>query len=353
MVKIFDNTDICKEALRSARDLSSQDLKNNKDFIKWFEKINEDSLDKLILFFLYLAILKKASDIHFNPFENHVAVMLRIYGELTEIFNFNINWYDQVLRILKNWSNLASYRIEVPQEGRICVPFDDLTLFVRISFFPTILGEKVVCRVLNFKNNLLKLEELGMNEELLKQYTDVLLNKKGMVVIAGPAGSGKTTTLYATLLWLKDKIENSNNISTIEDPVEFIVEDFNQTQINPTGTLTFPDGLKCLLRQDPNIIAVGEIRDNETALTAMQAGLTGHLIFTTLHASSAKGALKRLEEFGATQSTINMSIIAVLYEKLIPKKCIKCNGKGCQECNNKGNSGLTGEFELLTDFLLR
>ncbi len=326
---------------------SPDKMEKDPEFKDWLEKMSLDDFGNLLHFCFFLAVFQRASDLHFKPYGNKVSVLLRKQGELQEFFSYDIEWYEPLLRILKNWSNLPSYKSGIPLEGRLCFPFHSKELFVRTSIFPTVLGEKVACRILNFRENLLSLDELGMEDSTQNLYTEILRKKKGMVVICGSAGSGKTTTLYASLLWLLQQSRLRQNISTIEDPVEFIIEEFNQTEVNPFIGLTFSQGLRSILRQDPNIIAVGEVRDSETALMAVEAGLTGHLIFTTLHAQGTKKALTRLQEFGASSSTVSMAVTAVLYQELVPKPCPECKKEGCSFCGFTGQKGLTGKFELL------
>lgn len=338
-----------KDVMVMAKNISLKEVKKDSLISRWLEELKEEEIQDLFRFCICLAIFERASDLHFKPYERHISVLLRKEGELEEIFSFNVKWYEQFLRLIKNSAHLPSYKHGIPQEGRLLFPFNDKQLFVRVSIFPTVLGEKVVCRILNFKEGMLTLDELGMSYAIRQTYTDILQNKKGMIIISGPAGSGKTTTLYASLLWLLHQSGASINISTIEDPVEYIIEEFNQTQVNPDIGLTFPQGLRSLLRQDPNILAVGEIRDKETALVALQAGLSGHLIFTTLHAHSAKGVITRLQEFGASQSTINMSVRGILYQELVPKICANCEKSGCEACNYHGSKGRTGKFDILIE----
>jgi type II secretory ATPase GspE/PulE/Tfp pilus assembly ATPase PilB-like protein len=332
--------------LSLANQVSLAAVENEALFHEWLKKITEDEVEDILKFSLYLAVFQKASDLHFKPYPDRISALLRKQGELEEVFSFSPVWFEPLLRIMKNWSGLPSYKTGLPQEGRLVLPFEKNELFVRVSFFPTVLGEKVVCRVLNFKDNLMPLEKLGMELPILEKYIEFLKTKTGMVIICGSAGSGKTTTLYASLLWLLRNSERTMNFYTIEDPVEYIVDEFNQTQVNPMTGLTFASGLRSLLRQDPNVLAVGEIRDSETALIALEAGLTGHLIFATLHAENTKGGLARLEQFGASKTAIQMSVGAVLHQKLVPKQCGFCLGKGCLQCGGKGCQGMTGRFSL-------
>jgi len=334
--------------LELARSFVSNHPTAKLKFDSWLGCLQEENLEELLWFCLNVAVLERASDLHFKPFEKRASVFIRKEGELREIFSFNIAHYETFLRILKNESKLPSYKQGVPQEGRLVFPFQSKELCVRVSIFPTILGEKAACRILNFKENLLALEELGMESHLLTTYKELLQTKKGMIVICGPAGSGKSTTLYASLLWLWKNTQTPLNIATIEDPVEYIVEEFSQTQVNFSTGMTFAQGLRSLLRQDPDVLAVGEIRDAETAVMALQAGLTGHLLLTTLHAPSPEGALKRLEELTGTSKAVSMSVVGVVHQMLVPKICSSCKGNGCALCAQKGKNGMVGKFKILS-----
>ncbi len=309
-----------------------------------------------------------ASDIHFEPYENEAVVRIRMDGVLHDVLKLPISTYQNVVSRIKVMSNLNVAEKRIPQDGRIRVRIGKRDLDVRVSVVPTVFGERVVLRLLDKTGSLLTLEQLGLlpdDEEKVKK-----LAKKpyGIVLVTGPTGAGKSTTLYAMLLYVKDP---KKNIITIEDPVEYQIRGISQIQVNPKVGLTFATGLRSILRQDPDIIMVGEIRDSETADIAVHAALTGHLVLSTLHTNDAPSAITRLSDMGIEPFLIASSLEGVIAQRLVRRICENCKesytpteeelrelglreytgpfyrGKGCEKCLGTGYRGRIGIFEVL------
>ncbi|MFC1521841.1 GspE/PulE family protein [Elusimicrobiota bacterium] len=323
---------------------------------------------KLVDRILLQAIEKKASDIHIEPKLEDVVVRYRIDGMLAMImFIPKVISYAIISRI-KIMSKLDISETRRPQDGRIQLKLSDRLINMRVSTMPTVNGEKVVLRILDKDSTLIDLEKLGFPQDLLTGFRDMLRLPTGIVLVTGPTGSGKTTTLYAGL---KEIVHTTKNIVTLEDPVEYQLEEINQIPINNKVGLTFASGLRSLLRQDPDVILVGEIRDQETAHIAINAALTGHLVLSTLHTNDACGALTRLIDMGVESFLLNSALVGVLAQRLIRLLCLKCRKPhipdksvqekfqldikkhtlyqpaGCSHCFNTGYSGRTLILELL------
>jgi len=313
-----------------------------------------------------------SSDIHITPRKGYAVIQYRIDGLLREAARMNSDFYTRLLSAIKNRAKLPSYKKSTPQDGSFHFDEDNIDMDVRCATIPTIFGEKVVLRILNTEKTPLFLDDLGISGDVLESYKKLICEPQGCIILTGPAGSGKTTTIFASLIHIYNNYEGTVNIATIEDPAEYSIEEFQQTQINPAMGLTFAAGLKALLRLDPDIMMVGEIRDPETAQTAVRTALTGHLIFTTLHARDSLGVFPRIIEMGIKPGTAASSITAVLYQRLVRKLCPQCRvesdpppellkslsryGKsidkyytstGCPACSETRYSGRTGVFELL------
>jgi len=263
------------------------------------------------------AIYQNASDIHLEPHENYLKVRYRVDGLLQEGTSVPKIKQASLTSRLKVMVNLDIAESRQPQDGRTNLQINKTAFDVRVSTIPTIHGEKVVLRLLNRQHAALKIEELGMEKEDLIKYERMLKKRSGIILVTGPTGSGKTTTLYATLSYLNSK---EINITTIEDPVEYQLTGINQIQINPKAGLTFARGLRSILRQDPDVIMVGEIRDLETAKIALQAALTGHLVFSTLHTNDAASTICRLIDIGIEKYLIESTIVGVIAQRLVRKK---------------------------------
>lgn len=267
------------------------------------------------------ALELQASDLHLEPREDYLRVRYRVDGILQDGPPIHKTKQASLISRVKVLVNLDIAENRVPQDGRTDLKFHKSHFDLRVSTIPTLHGEKAVLRILNRHHAHFKLEELGMGEENLKLYRSIFARKNGMVLVTGPTGSGKTTTLYATLTELNSR---EVNIITLEDPVEYQLPGINQIQVNQKSGLTFARGLRSILRQDPDIIMVGEIRDLETARIAIQSALTGHLVFSTLHTNDAPSAVTRLEEMGIEKYLIEATVLGVVAQRLVRK--ISSNG---------------------------
>lgn len=315
------------------------------------------------------AVRMEASDIHIEQFNDYMRVRFRIDGMLTEYLRGNTNPYKAIVSRIKLMSNINISETRLPQDGRIYFKVDNKDIDFRVSTMPTNKYEKVVMRVLDKSAFMAKKENLGIDEHGSKLYDDLISNPYGLILVVGPTGSGKTTTLYSMLNQL-NTIER--NILTIEDPIEYELSGINQSQINFKAGLTFASGLRAFMRQDPDIIMVGEIRDTETAEISIRASLTGHLVLSTLHANTAVGSISRLLDMGVDGFKVASSLIGVISQRLARKVCDKCKkkyeadsmeksilgfdqseklelykGEGCKECNHTGYKGRVGIYEIL------
>ena len=262
------------------------------------------------------AVELQASDIHLEPREEYLRVRYRVDGLLSDGTPVIKAKQAALISRVKVMVNLDIAESRLPQDGRTDVRIGKQAIDLRVSSMPTIHGEKVVIRLLNRRDAQLKLEELGMEKDDFEQYRRIIAKRSGLVLVTGPTGSGKTTTLYATLSQLNFK---EVNIITIEDPIEYQLPGINQIQVNNRSGLTFVKGLRSILRQDPDIIMVGEIRDLETARIAVQAALTGHLVFSTLHTNDAFSAIVRLQEMGIEKYLVESTVIGVVAQRLVRK----------------------------------
>jgi len=300
------------------------------------------------------AIRMGASDIHVEPYERSMRVRYRLDGMLHEVLRPSTSQAKAILSRLKIMSDLDIAERRRPQDGRMRVQEGDSTIDIRVSVLPTDFGEKIVLRILDRSHLQLDLNKLGFEEHALQQFKQVLQVPYGMVLVTGPTGSGKTTTLYAALNHIN---RPDINITTIEDPIEYHLPGINQTHVRSEIGLTFASALRSILRQDPNVIMVGEIRDVETAEIAIRAALTGHLVFSTLHTNDAPSAIVRLTDMGIEPFLVASSVKLILAQRLLRRLCEKCKfvadpaqgflPKGCPACHHSGYSGRTAVFEVL------
>lgn len=317
------------------------------------------------------ALQENASDIHIEPSEGNFRVRFRLDGFLREIVNPPMTYHPAVVARIKVLSQLDISEKRIPQDGRIELREKNRNVDLRVSTLPTVFGEKVVMRIFNRSKALPKLEEIGFRPEIFKEYAEVVRKPYGMLLVTGPTGSGKTTTLMSTLSYVNDA---EKNIVTIEDPVEYQLAGVNHVQVHTRAGLSFAEGLRSILRQDPNIIMIGEIRDGETADVAVRAALTGHLVLSTLHTNDAPGALTRLVDMGVEPYLIGSSVLGVLAQRLVRRLCTACRepyeadsstfeahgcsvgsgervrlyrSKGCARCRGTGFSGRYPIFEFL------
>ncbi|CAC9631456.1 General secretion pathway protein E [uncultured Gammaproteobacteria bacterium] len=313
------------------------------------------------------AILQGASDIHIEPYESRIRIRFRLDGLLKEVLEPQQKIAPLLVSRIKVMANLDISERRLPQDGRISLQLGGRAVDIRVSIIPSGKGEKVVMRLLDKQLGRLQLKQLGIDDAIYQKIYDLIQKPSGIILVVGPTGSGKTTTLYAALSVLNNQ---SRNITTIEDPIEYYIDGINQTQINDSIHMTFAKGLRAILRQDPDIVMVGEIRDKETAQIAVQASLTGHLVFSTLHTNSAKDAIIRLKDMGVDPFLLASSLSGVLAQRLIRILCSECkqahttnekeqeklglgkpsviySASSCEHCHHSGFSGRSGLYELL------
>ena len=277
---------------------------------------NEAPVIRLINAILSEAIKDGASDIHIEPYEENLAIRFRVDGILKEKLNPNSRIAPLLNARIKVMSNLDIAERRVPQDGRMSLKLGEKWIDIRVSTLPSSFGERLVLRLLDKADASLDLRELGMTDEMTKDYLDQLKSTSGIILVTGPTGSGKTTTLYSGLNYLNDQ---TRNILTVEDPIEYALEGIGQTQVNNKVGLSFAKGLRAILRQDPDVVMVGEIRDKETAETAIQASLTGHLVLSTIHTNDAIGAITRLVDMGVEPYLLASSVKMVIAQRLVRK----------------------------------
>ena len=322
---------------------------------------------RLINAILSRAVQDKASDIHIEPMEDRVSVRFRVDGMLSEVLSPKPTLAAVLVSRLKVMARLDIAEKRLPQDGRITVRLAGHGVDVRMSTIPSAYGERVVLRLLDKQAGQLSVEELGMPEQVSADFTQGLHKPHGIILVTGPTGSGKTTTLYAGLSHINDR---KRNILTIEDPVEYLLPGVGQTQVNQKVDMTFARGLRAILRQDPDVVMVGEIRDGETAAIAVQASLTGHMVLSTLHTNTAIGAVTRLLDMGVESFLLSSSLEAILAQRLVRRLCPVCKDMhpateaqkqllglsedaiigspvGCEQCGHSGYKGRMGIYELI------
>jgi type II secretory ATPase GspE/PulE/Tfp pilus assembly ATPase PilB-like protein len=301
-------------------DKIKKEIQNVLDFKKEIEKFFDKSASELLEVILGGAINLEASDIHIEPEEEQAKMRIRLDGILHDVITFNYKIYQRLLSRIKLLSGIKLNITDRPQDGRFTILMEDITIEIRASTLPAEHGESIVLRILNPKS-LIEIEALGLRKDLVEVFKREIKKPNGMIIVTGPTGSGKTTTLYAILKRInKPEIK----IITIEDPVEYHLKGLSQTQVDPSKGYTFATGLRSIMRQDPDVILVGEIRDLETAEIACQAALTGHLVFTTLHTNDAAGAVARLVDLGVRPVSIAPALNMVVAQRLPRKVCKKC-----------------------------
>tara|TARA_Y100001936_G_scaffold82944_1_gene81611 strand:+ start:1754 stop:3202 length:1449 start_codon:yes stop_codon:yes gene_type:complete len=282
---------------------------------------NKGPIIKLINATITKAIKARASDIHLEPFENKLSIRFRVDGVLREVLQYQKNITQMIISRIKIMSKLDISERRLPQDGRISISIGKKEVDLRVSTLPSSFGERVVLRILEKDKTHINLNDLGFSTDTLESFKKGLSKTEGIILVTGPTGSGKTTSLYAGLKEISDR---SQNILTIEDPVEYALDGIGQTQVNNKTGLSFAKGLRAILRQDPDIVMVGEIRDKETAEIAIQASLTGHLVLSTVHTNSAVNAITRLRDMGIEPYLLSSSLVYVLSQRLVRKLCDKC-----------------------------
>ena len=335
------------------------------------ESADEAPIIRLINALLTEAIKENASDIHIESYEKRMVVRFRVDGTLREILEPQREFAPMVISRLKVMAKLDIAEKRLPQDGRISLNIGGRTVDVRVSTLPSGHGERVVLRLLDKQANQLSLRQIGMVDQELDSIQEMIVRPHGIILVTGPTGSGKTTSLYAIVNQLN---ERTRNILTVEDPIEFYLDGIGQTQVNNKVEMTFAKGLRAILRQDPDIVMVGEIRDRETAEIAVQASLTGHLVLSTLHTNSAVGAITRLRDMGVEPFLLASSLVGVIAQRLVRKLCPLCKqavtvpvheleklgyvandqdtvsvyqAQGCTQCGQRGFKGRVGIFEII------
>jgi general secretion pathway protein E len=338
--------------VESAVDLSRmmQELPAVEDLL---EASDDAPIIRMLNALLTQAAKDGASDIHIEPYERSSAVRFRVDGTLREVVQPNRALHAALISRLKIMAELDIAEKRMPQDGRISLRIGNKAIDVRVSTLPSAHGERAVLRLLDKGEGRFSLESLGMNGVALNRFQHLIHQPHGIVLVTGPTGSGKTTTLYAGLA---DVVTATTNVLTVEDPIEYELPGIGQTQVNAKIELTFAKALRAILRQDPDVIMIGEIRDFETAQIAIQASLTGHLVLATLHTNDAPSAVTRLVDMGVEPFLLSSSLLGVLAQRLVRKLCPLCrrqddNGQwhpvGCPECGHTGYKGRTGVYELM------
>lgn len=360
-----------REVIEEIEGESSTNLRDDLEPEDLLDTSDEAPLIRFVNSLIKQGYKDRASDIHIEPYEKELVVRYRIDGILYEVLHPPIKAHAGIVSRLKIMSHLNIAEKRLPQDGRFRVRVAGSDVDIRVSTLPTAYGERVVLRLLDRAASILSLEEIGMDEDLLRHIQEMIAMPHGVFLVTGPTGSGKTTTLYSALSRIN---HHEKNIITVEDPIEYELAGVAQLQVNPKIGMTFANGLRSILRQDPDVIMVGEIRDRKTAEIAVQSALTGHMVFSTLHTNDAAGALTRLVEMDIEPFLTASSVVGVLAQRLVRRICPHCRrqhqppaelleelgeeglaeapifyrGRGCPHCMNIGYWGRTGIYELLT-----
>lgn len=349
-------------------DINQKDIEGDIDEFT-NENVNNAPIVKLVDFIIREAVRLQSSDIHIEPFEKYIKVRYRIDGELHEKQRIQIQSLQSIITRIKIISNLNIAEKRLPQDGRMKIFIDGKNIDLRVSTLPTVFGEKAVIRILKNDSKNINKEKLGMDSENMKKLENIIKSPYGIILATGPTGSGKSTTLYAIL---KELNNEHRNIVTVEDPVEYMMEGINQVNVNVKAGLNFSSGLRAILRQDPDIIMIGEMRDNETAEIAVRAAITGHLVLSTIHTNDAASSIIRLFDMGIQPYLVANSLSGIIAQRLVKSICPHCKeeyeaknyekdilgikeeknitlyrGKGCPKCNGTGYLGRTGVYEIL------
>ena len=368
LIERFYNTDDAARAVEEFNKSQSLDEieQTSQDNM---EQINNAPVVRLVNNIIETGVRSQASDIHIEPYEDRIRVRMRVDGVLIEMMKLDIRTHNAIVSRIKILSDLNIAERRLPQDGAIVLKIDNRDIDFRVSILPTIYGEKVVIRILDQAQFQMRMEDLGFTDFEMKHIQDFLAAPHGIILATGPTGSGKSTTLYTLLRNLNTA---SDNIITVEDPVEYKLDGINQVQVNTKAGLTFVAGLRSILRQDPDIIMIGEIRDVETAEIAIRSSITGHLVFSTIHTNDAVSTISRLIDMGIPPYLVSSSIYGIISQRLIRKLCPRCkekyqasvpekellginpdeelilhNAKGCISCNNTGYKGRMGIHEVL------
>ena len=356
-----------RSAEKAAEDFDKEKLVKEELDESELVDISNSPVVRLVDSLISQALRMGASDIHIEPLENRIRVRVRVDGELQEILAPSKHTQSAIVTRVKIIAGMNIAEKRLPQDGRIEMKIDDSVVDLRISILPTVYGEKIVMRILDRNNFLKTKEELGFTKSNMEKFNSLLEVPNGIILASGPTGSGKTTTLYAALYELN---KLNKNIITIEDPVEYKIEGINQVQVNTKAGLLFSTGLRSILRQDPNIIMVGEIRDEETAEIAVRAAITGHMVISTIHTNDAVSTIMRLKDMGVKPFLVAASLRGIVAQRLVKKVCLNCRieyeaneaekilleintdvmlqrGRGCPKCYYTGYCGRIAIHEIL------
>ncbi|MBL4937204.1 Flp pilus assembly complex ATPase component TadA [Clostridium sp. YIM B02515] len=365
----YYSTQVVKKAADElSKEQSVRSEEQNRDENE-FDDIRNAPVVKLIDTIIDNAVKARTSDIHLEPFENFVKIRYRIDGELQEVLRTPKDTMGALVTRIKILANLNIAEKRIPQDGRIITQADGKAVDLRISSLPTVHGEKIVIRILKRDSFLVPKEDLGLIGEEAEKLEEIIKSPHGIILVTGPTGSGKSTTLYTIL---NDLNKPNRNIITVEDPVEYSMEGINQVNVNTKAGLTFAAGLRSILRQDPDVIMIGEIRDNETAEIAIRAAITGHLVLSTIHTNDASSTVYRLIDMGIEPYLVATSLNGIISQRLVRKICPKCmeeyeatsyeknmleipveesltlgRGRGCKHCNDTGYKGRIAAFEII------
>ncbi len=371
--KAIDRCYSDEQVLNAAVALSKEKVNDNKGNIQQedigIDDVKNAPVVKMVDYLIKNAIESRASDIHIEPFESYIRIRFRIDGQLEQISTLAVDTLNALVARIKILAELNIAEKRTPQDGRIIMKVEDKVVDIRVSILPTVFGEKIVMRVLNRENSKIGIERLGMSDYEITQLKRIIQNPYGIMLVTGPTGSGKSTTLY-TILSEINSIDK--NIITVEDPVEYMLEGINQVNVNSKAGLTFASGLRSILRQDPDIVMIGEIRDAETAEISVRAAITGHLVFSTLHTNDAPSSILRLVDMGVEPYLVASSVCGVVAQRLVKRICPRCKeqysatdyerkildipqeeslnlykGVGCAFCNDTGYNGRTGVYEIM------
>lgn len=370
IVKAIDKYYSGQYIQKAAEDLTKEHrLASTEESQEIEEEVKNAPVVRLIDSIIKNASKAGASDIHIEPFEKYVRIRYRIDGELKEVLKSPRETLGALIARIKILANLNIAEKRVPQDGRIFTEFDGNKIDLRVSMIPTIFGEKAVIRILSRENFIIGKEKLGFNSVELEQINNMVKAPYGIILVSGPTGSGKSTTLYSIL---NDLNTENKNIITVEDPVEYMLEGINQVNVNAKAGLTFASGLRSILRQDPDIVMIGEIRDNETAEIAIRAAITGHLVLSTIHTNDAPSSVVRLLDMDIEPYLVASAVAGIVSQRLVRKICPHCmeeyeaeeyekkllkadvnqslklkRGKGCHHCSGLGYLGRTGVYEIM------
>ncbi len=365
-INIHFNKKVAQEAMEAFKEENQEmDEKIDQNILM---EINKAPVVRLVNTIIVQAAQNRASDIHIEPQEDTLRVRFRVDGDLQEVMHPSKQTHGAVITRIKIMAKLNIAERRIPQDGRIELEVQGRDLDIRVSTIPTIYGEKVVMRMLDRTQFLRKYDELGLSTEQQHMFNEIVKSRNGIILVTGPTGSGKSTTLYALLNELNDP---NKNVITVEDPVEYRMAGLIQSQVNPKAGFDFASGLRSMLRQDPDVIMVGEIRDKETAEMAVRAGITGHLVLSTLHTNSSAQTINRLVDMDIEKFLLASSLVAVIAQTLVKKICPHCKkayhpseqelvslgvknaelvlykGTGCSYCKNTGYLGRTAVYEIM------